>query len=526
MRYAERLDKRGLPDRADIERHIDYAAPGARFQTDEYTLEGMGRESWEAGFTYHGFRYVEVAGFPGKPEPEDFEAVFEHTDVAPRLQFACSDKVVERICSATDWSYLSNLQSIPTDCPHREKNGWTADAHLAADQAMFSWDACAVYRKWMNDFDDAQTPGGDLPGIVPSGGWGYGVWGPAWDSAFLLIPETVRIYDAEPLADLRVDAQSRYVDSLLRQAPDGIVDAGYGDWAPFKTYAPPACTSTAFAVQDALLLSQTLARLGRQMEARRYAEAASRLRAAWMERFFDKTAGTVADGSQTALACGLYFDLLPDRYRERVFQRLVRKIETAGHLDFGILGAKWVTNVLAEGGRADLAFSIIMRKGYPSWAWWIEQGATTLWESWDGNFSRNHVMMGDVKAWFVKFLAGIRPESADPGFHSFDVRPELVGGVTSASARYESVRGTICSSWHFRAGVFRLKVLVPPNTRCKVYLPASRVEQCCEGGIPLDRVEGLRSFGIEGNRVRAEVGSGSYAFSVERPVVSKERARS
>ncbi len=189
MKYSERLDKAGMIDRAEIEQHVKRVDTNQQFQTDTYILKGRGRESWHARFVYHGFQYVEVTGFPGRPTLDNLRGLFIHSAVPEAGEFECSNPLLNRIWSAGRWSYLSNLQGIPTDCPHREKNGWTGDAHLAAEQGLFNYAPAAVYTKWINDLDDEQRPSGELPGIVPTSGWGY-QWGngPAWDSAFLLIP--------------------------------------------------------------------------------------------------------------------------------------------------------------------------------------------------------------------------------------------------------------------------------------------------------------------------------------------------
>ena len=213
MKYGERIDKNGMIDRADIEQHVKRVDPKQQFQTDTYILKGRGKETWHSRFNYNGFQYVELTGYPGKPTLESLRGVFIHSAVRPRGEFECSNPLLNRIWRAARWSYLSNLQGIPTDCPHREKNGWTGDAHLAAEQGLFNFGPEAVYTKWINDLEDEQRPSGELPGIVPTSGWGYD-WGngPAWDSAFLLIPYYMYEYcggHSNPAAPLRGHATVR-----------------------------------------------------------------------------------------------------------------------------------------------------------------------------------------------------------------------------------------------------------------------------------------------------------------------------
>ena len=238
MKYGERLHTNGMIDRADIEQHVMRMDTNQQFQTDTYILKGGGRETWHSRFVYHGFQYVEVTGFPGKPTLDNLRGVFLHSAVPVAGEFECSNPLLNKIWRAGRWSYLSNLQGIPTDCPHREKNGWTGDAHLAAEQGLLNFAPAAVYTKWINDLGDEQRPSGELPGIVPTSGWGY-KWGngPAWDSAFLLIPFYLYEYcgDTQVLCD-HYDGMKRYVDYLTSKAKDGIVDIGLNDWAPVQDH--------------------------------------------------------------------------------------------------------------------------------------------------------------------------------------------------------------------------------------------------------------------------------------------------
>ena len=219
-------------------------------------------QAWNAGtsrFDYHGFQYVEVTGFPGKPTLDTLRGVFIHSAIPVAGEFECSNPLLNKIWRAGRWAYLSNLQGIPTDCPHREKNGWTGDAHLAAEQGLLNYAPAAVYTKWINDLGDEQRPTGELPGIVPTSGWGY-TWGngPAWDSAFLLIPFYLYEYcgDTKVLCD-HYDGLKRYVDYLTSKAKDGIVDIGLNDWAPFKTSTPADITSTAYYYRDTQIVALT-----------------------------------------------------------------------------------------------------------------------------------------------------------------------------------------------------------------------------------------------------------------------------
>ncbi|MCX7008489.1 MAG: family 78 glycoside hydrolase catalytic domain, partial [Kiritimatiellaeota bacterium] len=467
MKYTERLFPDGMVDQKDIATHVIRFGSNQVFQTDTYILKGEGKETWHSRFSYYGFQYVEVTGFPGKPTASNLRAVYAHTAVPEAGHFECSNELLNKIWEAGRWSYLSNLQGIPTDCPHREKNGWTGDAHLAAEQAMFNYFPPAFYVKWLNDLDDEQQPDGKLPGIVPTSGWGY-KWGngPAWDNAFLLIPYYQYVYygDVEVFR-AHYAGMKRYVDYLASHAKDGCIKLGLNDWAPWKTKNEATITDTAYFFVDAKIVALAAQVLGKTDDAAKYEQLAASIKDGFNRKFWHADTGLYDNGSQTALSCALYQGLVAPENHARVLADLVAAVEkTGGHIDTGILGAKYLLNTLLENGRADVAYRIVAQKDKPGWGWWFSQGATTLWEQWDGSSSRNHIMFGDISAWFYKALAGIRPDPQAPGFKHFAINPQVVGALTSARGEYESIRGQIVSDWKLKSDQFRLRVVIPPNS--------------------------------------------------------------
>ena len=515
MKYSERLGADGMIDRAEIEQHVVKVDTNQQFQTDIYILKGAALETWHSRFVYHGFQYVEVTGFPGKPSLDNLRGVFIHSAVPVAGQFECSNPLLNKVWQAGCRAYLSNLQGIPTDCPHREKNGWTGDAHLAAEQGLLNFAPAAVYTKWINDLGDEQRPTGELPGIVPTSGWGY-KWGngPAWDSAFLLLPFYLYQYcgDTRPLHD-HYEGMKRYVDYLTGKAKDGIVDIGLNDWAPFETKTPADITSTAYYYRDVRIVALAADLLGNEADALQYATLAATIKQAFNRKFYQPQTGLYGNGSQTSLSCALYQGLADPDIKPRVLSNLVANVEQRnGHIDTGILGAKYVLNVLLENGRADVAYRIASQKDLPSWGWWIEQGATTLWEEWNGGGSRNHIMFGDISAWFYKALAGINLDPAAPAFRHIIIKPNVVGDLTSAKASYDSVRGRIVSDWRIDKDGFRLAVTIPANTTATVYLPAIDPSKITEGKQPAASAEGVKFLRVEDDRALFEVGSGTYEF--------------
>ena len=516
MKYGERLDKEGMLDRADIQQHIVRVDPSQQYQTDTYVAKSKGLETWHSRFDYHGFQYVEVTGFPGRPALDNLRGVFIHSAIPVAGEFECSNPLLNKIWRAARWSYLSNLQGIPTDCPHREKNGWMGDAHLAAEQGLFNYDPVNVYAKWINDIGDEQQQTGKLPGIVPTSGWGY-TWGngPAWDSAFLLIPFYLYQYcgDTQVLRD-HYDGMKCYVDYLSSRATNRIVNIGLNDWAPFKTQTPADITDTAYYYRDAQIVSLAASLTGNDADAHKYANLAAGIKKAFNEKFYHPDTGLYGNGSQTSLGCALYQGLVEPENRPRVLNNLVADVEKQNnHIDTGILGAKYLLNALTENGRADVAYRIASQRDLPSWGWWIEQGATTLWEQWNGAESRNHIMFGDISAWFYKALAGINPDPAAPGFKHIIIRPNIVGNLTSAEATYDSVRGRIVSDWKIKQARFNLTVTIPANTTATVYLPTAAVERITEGGKPAIKARGVKDFRVEAGRTLLGVGSGTYHFA-------------
>ena len=516
MRYGERLNADGTLDQQDIGQHVKTGKP----QTDTYILKGQGTEVWEPRFAYYGFQYVEVTGLPGKPSLDMLEARVVHTAFDKAGSFECSNELFNRIQRNTLWSYVSNFVGYPTDCPHREKNGWTGDAHLAAETGLYNFHAATGYTKWMNDLYDEQRESGELPGIVPTAGWGY-AWGngPAWDSAYVLIPWYLYQYsgDTRVLAD-HYDRLKRYVDYLTSKSENGIVSIGLGDWVPAKSKTPEKVTSTGYYYRDALIVSKAASLLGKTEDARKYGDLAMKIRDAFNREFFQKDTGLYDGGTQTAMSCALTHGLVPPAEQERVFGNLVALIEkNDGFLDAGILGTKYLIDSLTAGGRADVVYGMATKTTYPSWGRWLEEGATTLWEQWDGGASRNHIMFGHISAWFYQVLGGIVPDPEAVGFKHFSIKPQLLGDVTWVRAEHESMYGMIRSHWEIRGDRIVLKIAVPVNTSATVYVPSGKQKTITEGPDTIHAGDHAKFLRVEGNYAVFEVGSGDYEFLSQLP---------
>ncbi len=510
MRYGERLKKDGLVEQADIAQHV----ADSFVQTDKYISKGKGIETWHPSFTYHGFQYIEVSGLPGKPDKGTITGMIVHTAMESAGSFKSSNELLNGIQRNALASYTSNFVGYPTDCPQREKNGWTGDAHLAAEMGLYNFKSQNAYTKWLGDIADEQRPSGELSAIVPSSGWGY-FWGngPAWDNAMVLIPWYMYQYSG----DQRILQQmypniKRYVDYLTSRAENDIVKIGLGDWAPAKTKTPPEITSTAYYYVDALLLSKMAALFGNSHDQKKYSELAGKIKEAFNKNYYHGK-GIYHQGSQTALACAIYQGLSDDSLQETVASLVSAVKENDDHLDCGILGTKYLLHALSDNGRSDVAYKIVNQRTFPSWGHWIEQGATTLWEQWDGSESLNHIMYGDISAWFYKNLAGIAPDAAQPGFKRISFRPYFAPDLQWVEASHESMYGEIRAGWKREGNLIQYSISIPGNTSGEVIMPKGKALHL--DGTLLSKSKYATNLEEGKGGVRFLLGSGNYTITVK-----------
>jgi len=507
LQYAELLNPDGTIDNRNIKEHCH----SGEFQTDHYILKGIGIETWQPRFMYYGYQYIQVTGFPGTPTVDNFLGLVMHTDLESNGSFECSSELLNKIQHATRWSYVNNFHGHPTDCPNRERNGWTGDAQLAIETGLFNYDGTPAYEKWMRDFRDEQRPSGELPGIVPTGGWGY-KWGngPAWDSASVLIPWALYQFrnDTRILAD-HYESIKRYVDYLTTRANNHIVGIGLGDWCPVKTETPAEVTSTAYYYKDALVLSEMATILNKTEDAAKYKELAGKIRIAFNQKFYDAQKHTYAGGTQTALSCALYQGLVDEANRAAVASNLIANVEAHKyHLDCGILGTKYLLHALTDNGYAEAAYKIAAQDTFPSWGNWIKQGATTLWEGWDGSGTHNHIMFGDISAWFYSTLAGIHV-SYDNGVQKIVIAPQLLGDLKWVKAHYNSTRGPIVSNWKRNGTKVRMEVTIPVGAQAQIVIPAKAQDVVKENG----HTPAAATFAD--GKMTVNIASGKYAFESE-----------
>lgn len=477
--HGERLGKDGRLDLSNIDVYYRGDKQAEPFQTDILILSGKKQDEFMPKFNYKGFRYVEVTSSEAIAlQDTSITAYFMHSDVAPTGDIKTSSALVNNLWRVTNNAYLSNLMGYPTDCPQREKNGWTGDGHLAIETALYNFDGITVYEKWLADHRDEQQPNGVLPDIIPTGGWGYGTAnGLDWTSTIAIIPWQVYLFygDSRLLNDCYENIR-RYVDYVDMISPDGLTTFGRGDWVPVKSSSNLELTSSVYFYTDARILSAAAKLFGKESDYKKYSALTTKIKDAINAKFLNRESGIYASGTQTELSVPIYWDVVPEDMRTKVAANLNKKVvENNFHLDVGVLGAKALLNALCQTGHTETAYKVATQDKYPSWGWWVVNGATTLLENWDLNAERdisdNHMMFGEIGGWFFKSLGGILPDTDYPGFKHIILRPIFPEGLHEAAVKHTSPFGEIVSSWKKKGQHIEYKVTVPPNSRATFYPP-------------------------------------------------------
>jgi len=527
--YGEKLKADGLPD------FSNNGGFQAGFQTDRLILAGTGEtESWESRFSYKGFQYIQVTGWPGDAPPplSAFTAKAVHTDAAETGSFESSSEIMNRTHRAVVDTLLNNIHGIPTDTPMFEKNGWTGDAAVGAEMFMLNLDVHELFAKWMRDVHETRDEEGRPLVIAPSSG-DWGKWGiaPPWHSAYVMVPQWLYQYggDRRVLGEL-YDGMKRYVDLEFDRSTGGIVNnARLGDWvspeaSPAGGNAPEDIRVSATAYLHAMLTSmrQSAALLGRSADAAHFAERAATVKAAFNDEFLDREAGRYRGSGdrgyrQTHNVLALAFGLAPDaETAQRVADGIAADVAAKGtKLNTGVLGTKYLLPVLTEHGHADVAYALATQTGYPSWGYMIENGATTMWEHWALEArSRGHYFLGTVDDWFYQHVAGIQASEAT-GYRDLTIAPAVTGELDWARATTQTPYGPVTSDWRRRGRTLTLDVDVPVGTAATIHVPAANPYAVRESGDRLDRADGVIDVREEDGTVLVEVGSGRYSFTAD-----------
>lgn len=530
IRHAEVLDKEGNFYTENLR---------AADQKIEYVLKGGGEEVYEPVFTFQGFRYIAVEGFPGEVQLENFTGIVIHSDMEPTGVFECSNPLINQLQHNIVWGQKGNFVDVPTDCPQRdERLGWTGDAQVFAETASFNFNAASFYTKWLGDVAADQTEDGQVPHVVPDVLRGFSATG--WADAAVIIPWTLYLrYGDKGILEKQYDSMAAWVGYMKKQAGNSYLwtnGTHYGDWLAYATDRsdyPGATTSkdmlaTAFFAYSTSLMEKTARVLGRDSEAEEYASLWKRIQEAFVNEYVTAN-GRMESNTQTAYTIALKFGLLPRGLQAQAADRLAADVRSFNnHITTGFLGTPYLCHVLSDNGKLDTAYDLLNQDTYPSWLYPVKMGATTIWERWDGikpdgTFqnpgmnSFNHYAYGAIGSWLYGVVAGIEPDPDEPGFKHILISPKPGGGLTNARAALDSMYGKIESEWEVAGGLFNLRVVVPHNTRATVRLPKAKIDEVSLNG---ESLEGLEQYSSrqDGNSVVIEVLSGAYEFSYTPPV--------
>ena len=521
LRFAEMLNPDGTIYTANLRRAK---------ATDSYTLKGGGEEVYEPSFTFHGFRYVEVTGYPGKPGPDAITGIVVHSATPPSGTFACSNPMVNQLQHNIVWGQRGNYLEVPTDCPQRdERLGWMGDAQIFARTATYNMDVASFLTKWTQDVEDAQSPEGGFSDISPRVKDDMADGAPAWGDAGVIVPWTVyAVYADTRLLEKHYASMAKWIDYIHQANPDLHWEKrrnnDFGDWLNIDADMPRDVLATAYFAYSTRLVARAAHALGKEDDAQRYETLFQGIKAAF-NRAFVSPDGRIKGDTQTCYVVALRFDLLPEAQRAQAAQHLVENItQRNNHLSTGFVGVGYLLPTLTQTGHLDVAYKLLNNDTFPSWGYSIKQGATTIWERWDGwtaekGFqdpgmnSFNHYSLGSVGEWLYSTVAGIDLAPDQPGYKHSVLHPHPGGGLTWAKASYDSIYGKIVSDWKLDGGAFHWSVTIPANTTATVYVPARDSASVTESGHPADRAEGVRFLRMENGFAVYEVGSGSYAFA-------------
>jgi len=534
IRHAEVLDKYGEFYTTNLR------SAKAQFI---YTLAGSGEETYEPRFTFMGFRFVEVTGFPGTLTTENLTGVVVHSDMEPTGTYECSNPLINQLQHNIVWGQNGNFVDVPTDCPQRnERLGWTGDAQAFSRTAAFNYDVSSFFTKWLKDIAADQKPGGEVPDVIPdvlnpqnsttalpSAGWG---------DVSVIVPWTMyTVYGDRRLLETQYPSMKKWVEYIRKKAGDSYQWKGgskYGDWLFYHPpvnnhtaadgYTEPDFIATAYFAYSASLLAKAAKELGKTDDEKNYTELFNKIRDVFIHEYVTP-AGRVGTCSQTSYILALKFGLLPEDLKEKAAKFLVDDIRSrANHLSTGFLGTIYICHELTNAGYTDVAYDLLLQETYPSWLYPVKMGATTIWERWDGQKtdstfqdagmnSFNHYAYGAIGDWMYRVSAGI--ETQNPGYRHLLLQPHPAKNLSYAKASFESPYGKVASGWTRKDGRIIVHITIPANTKATVVLPVDDPAKVTENNHPLPQgnndlaiIEKIR----EGKRIVLERGSGDYTF--------------
>lgn len=523
IRHAEVLDKFG-------EFYTDNLRQAKA--TVEYTLKGGAEETYEPRFSFFGFRYVAVDGYPGELSADAITGIVVHSDMKQTGSFECSNAMINQLQHNIQWGQKGNFLDVPTDCPQRdERLGWTGDAQAFVRTAAYNMDVAGFFTKWLKDLAVDQYADGQVPFVIPDVLRNKSGTSAGWGDVSTIAPWTIyNVYGDRQILETQYPSMKAYVDYIRKKAGESYLwkdGSVFGDWLFYKSmrqtendgYTSPDMIATMFYAYSTSLLAQTAKVLGKKEDEKFYSDLLIKIKEAFNRNYVTQE-GRIASESQTAYVLALHFDLLPEELRPKAVQYLVDDIKQRGnHLSTGFLGTPYLCHVLSRNGRADVAYDLLLQKSFPSWLYPVTMGATTIWERWDGQKtdstfqdvgmnSFNHYAYGAVGDWMYRVVAGI--EIGQPGYKQILIQPQPDKRLSYAKASFESAYGKIVSAWEMKNGHLVINVTIPANTRASITLPDATVEKITEGGSPLATL--FPQARQQGKNVVLETGSGDYVF--------------
>lgn len=528
LRFAERLKEDGTIYTDNL---------GDARVTDVYTLNGEGTEIWEPRFTYHGFQYVEVTGFPGKPTLDNIEGKVVHDDVEVIGNIETSNEVLNKIYHNMYWGIRSNYRGMPTDCPQRdERMGWLGDRAAVGKGESFMFNTHLFYAKWMQDIEDAQNEAGSIPDVAPTY-WRMYTNNTTWPSAYVYNIDMLyqQFGDAAPIQQHYASIKKWLNFLKSHYMKDGIITENtYGDWCvPPETLTlifsndpnrktPGDYLSTAFYYDMVTIMTRFAEVSGNKEDIYYFKKEAQKIKEAFNKKFFNSLNNYYANNTTTANVLALAFNLVPNQLRKAVFAHVIDKTmnEGKGHITTGLIGIQQLMRTLTNNGRSDIAYLLATTTSYPGWGYMLTQGATTIWELWNGNTadpamnSANHVMMiGDLLTWYYEDLAGIK--AATPAFKTIEMKPIINPDLKFVHASYQCPQGLIVSNQTMDKRAFKWQIEIPANSKAVVYIPAKSAAKIKESGTNINVSKDIKLVGKNEGNVVVEIGSGKYNFTVE-----------
>jgi alpha-L-rhamnosidase len=533
LRFAELLNEDGTLYVANL-RSAD--------ATDKYILKGSAGETWSPSFTYHGFRYVEISGFPGVPTLDSFEGMVVFDEIEATGEFETSDETINRIYKSAYWGIKGNYNGMPTDCPQRDERwGWLGDRAVGSHGESFMFNINSLYAKWLDDIEQTQRENGSISNVAPDY-YAKGMYGDnmTWPGTYVIVANMLyeQYGDRKPI-EKHYESMKKWISYMEgKYLKDSIMTKDtFGDWcmppeSPELIHSNDparktdgAVLGTTYYYRILCLLEKFAVLLDRKDEAEAFAQKAGGVKNAFNSRYLNRETQQYGNNTVTANLLPLCYGMTPDEYKEGVFRNIVNKTmgECKGHVSTGLVGAQWLMRGLSEYGRPDVAYGIATKRDYPGWGYMIEKGATTIWELWNGDTadpamnSANHVMLlGDLIVWFYEYLAGIQNSPNSAGFGEIVMKPYPVDGLNHVKASYKSARGLVKSEWTKESGRFSWNITVPCNSTATVYIPVTADKnKVSESGKKAASSKGVKLLRQTDQYSVFKTGSGSYSFKVE-----------